>query len=85
MDYELLMMESRKKIGCIAYGNIFVVKDLFDGAEWNAIPKGNRIAFGKYFKNEVLDGKIPEIMYHCKAKNNSAQYKKIEITEEQHI
>ena len=54
----------------------FELKDLFPGCEWEKIPKGDRIKFGKYFKNEVEEGNIPYVKFIGKKKDNHAEYKK---------
>ena len=38
--------------------------------------QGDRLNFGRYFKNKVLNGKIPNVSYIGKAENNSALYQK---------
>ena len=52
------------------------VLDLFDGVEWNELPKGNRLQLGKQFKIEVNGGNVPYVRYIGKAENNSAKYRK---------
>ena len=68
------MVERAKK--CIS-SKIFELSDLFERCEWDSMPKGDRIKLGKYFKNEVTDGCIPEIRYIKKSNNNHANYMKI--------
>ena len=78
MDYNCWINKAIKKTSELTTGREFLLKDLFDGVEWNAIPKGNRMGFGRVFKNEVLEGNIPNIIYIGKEKNNSAKYRKEE-------
>ena len=40
------------------------------------LPVGDRLGFGKYFKNQVLENAVATVQYIGKAQNNSAQYKK---------
>ena len=74
MDYELWINRANDKILELKIGYEFVLKDLFEGVDWNSLPRGDKLGFGKYFKNEVKDGRIPNISYAGKAQNNSAKY-----------
>ena len=76
MDYSELLGRAREQIENIPDGHIFMAKDLFPGTNWNQLQKGEKLSFGKQFKNFVLDGKFPGVMYIGKAENNSAQYQK---------
>jgi hypothetical protein len=77
MNYSELFERANKNISTIKIGQLFLAKDLFPGTEWNRLKKGEKLSFGKQFKNAVLDGKYPSVEYIGKAENNSAQYKKI--------
>lgn len=77
MKYEDWLDAARKEINTFTVGKIFVVRDLFVGADWDKQEKGDRIGFGKFFKRKVADGDIENVEYIGKAKNNSAQYRKI--------
>ena len=57
-------------------GFVFCVKDLFEGVEWTSLAKGDRLKFGKYFKNEVIEGHVPNVVFMGKSDNNSAKYRK---------
>lgn len=76
MDYSKLLEEASERIITIPVGQIFRAKDLFSGTEWNQLQKGEKLSFGKRFKNAVLDGEFPNVVYIGKAENNSAQYRK---------
>lgn len=76
MDYSEWLDRAGKQIEKIPAGHIFVAKDLFSGTDWNQLSKGEKLNFGKQFKNAVMDGEFPGIKYIGKADNNSAQYKK---------
>lgn len=75
MDYNELMKKAVENLAQLEPGQIFSVKDLFEGYFWNNLPKKDRLGFGKYFKNQIELQKIHYISYVGKAKNNSAQYK----------
>ncbi len=55
-------------------GTNFMVKDLFEGIDWNSLTKGDRLSFGRYFKNAVKENVISDVGYIGKATNNSAIY-----------
>ena len=74
MDYSELFEGARKQISIIPDEQIFLAKDLFTGAEWNQLQKGE--------KNAVIDGKFPDVVYIGKVPNNSAQYKKTKREEQ---
>ena len=62
MDYSELFEGARKQISIIPDEQIFLAKDLFTGAEWNQLQKGEKLSFGKRFKNAVIDGKFPDVV-----------------------
>lgn len=74
MDYNNWIERAKECVKTLRVGTKFVVKDLFQGTEWNDLSTGEKLSFGKYFKNEVLIGKIPSVEYTGKLKNNSASY-----------
>lgn len=76
MDYSQLMDYAVSKIECLPNNSEFLLKDLFDGTDWNSISKGDRIGLGKYFKNKVTKGNVPDVVFIGKAPNNSARYLK---------
>lgn len=76
MDNAMWMDCAISKTNKLKNGVEFILKDLFDGVQWNKLSVGERLCFGRYFKNEVIEGKIPNVVYIGKAQNNSAKYKK---------
>lgn len=56
---ELAIKETEK----LVEGEIFLVKDLFRGYEWNRIPRNDRLLLGTLFLNHVnkTDGKVQAI------------------------
>lgn len=76
MDKLMWMARAISKTGEISDNTIFFLKDLFDGVEWNNLTVGERLGFGRFFKDEVLEGHVPNVQYIGKAQNNSARYKK---------
>ncbi len=78
MDYEKMMQIALKNLNkSVRYNTPFEVKNLFNGAEWGAVTKGDKISFGKYFANEVKEKNLPEVVRLEKGKNNHARYMKI--------
>lgn len=76
MNYNKLLIKANERIDTIQSNEIFFVKDLFRGTEWNELKRGEKLGFGKQFKNAIMNGVIPNVEYIGKADNNSAQYKK---------
>ena len=76
MDYDNWLEEAKKRTEKLLTGTIFILKDLFQGVEWNRLEKGQKLHFGRVFKNAVIHGEIPKVCFLKKAENNSAQYKK---------
>ena len=77
MDYELWTARAQKAIETeIASGKKFEVKHLFPGHEWEALTRGERITFGKYFSDAVKEGRLPAIVRCEEGKNHHNQYRK---------
>lgn len=74
LDTTAWMNKAKEKVNDLIAGTEFVLKDLFEGIEWNSLPVGDRLLFGKFFKNEVKSGHVPAVTYLGKAQNNSAKY-----------
>lgn len=76
MDYNGLLTKANEQIDTIQSNEVFFVKDLFCGTEWNELKRGEKLGFGKHFKNAIINGTFPNVEYIGKADNNSAQYRK---------
>lgn len=74
MDTQLWMENAKRTIQSLSPRTEFEVKDLFQDVEWKTLSNGDRIKFGKDFKNEVTDGRISGVQYLGKKKNNHANY-----------
>lgn len=62
MNHEEWMALAKETIKTsIQPGIMFEVKQLFPGHEWDALSKGERISFGRYFANCVGDGGIENV------------------------
>lgn len=75
MDFNIWMERAKAKIARLQNGSSFKVKQLFEGVEWEALRKGDRIQFGKYFKNEVELGRVRGVVFVGRGVDNSAQYR----------
>ena len=72
------MLSAKKSINDkVKKGKPFEVKDLFEGYIWTELSKGERIMFGKYFANEVREGRVDNIQPYQKGKDNHRKYIKI--------
>lgn len=78
MKCDHLLAEAIANLENLKPGEKFVVKDLFVGSNWKALSRGDKLHFGRVFKNQVKEGSIPGVQYIGKAANNSAQYEKTE-------
>ena len=76
MDYNELLCKAKEYIDTVQSDEVFFVKDLFHGTEWNGLERGEKLGFGRFFKKAVMNGSIQTVEYIGKADNNSAQYRK---------
>ena len=76
MDFEDIYSSLVPKIKQMKPCTVFFVKDLFEGMEWKHLSRGDKLAFGRFFKRKVELGQVPRVRYYGKADNNSAQYSK---------
>lgn len=77
MGFDFMLEEIQQTVDEIPHGQIFYAKSLLKGAEWESLPKGDRLKFGKWFKQRVAQSLIVSVQYYGKAENNSALYKKL--------
>ena len=69
MDIKEYMDIALNSIKELETGKKFITKDLFKGIKWDSLSKGDRIAFGKFFANEVRENKIPQVKAIVSGKN----------------
>lgn len=74
MNTELWIGRARESLGRMPRGTVFIAKDLFEGYEWNGLSRGDKLSFGKTFKNSVTNGSFAGVRYLGKRDNNSAEY-----------
>lgn len=76
MNNEEWMEKARAAIEKCSANATFTLKDLYPENEWNALSKGDRIQFGKFFCNEVGDGRVPGVVRTNEKGNSPANYRK---------
>lgn len=76
MNYESWINKAISKTGCLAVDTTFVLKDLFDGVEWNKLSGGEKREFGRRFKHAVTTNMIPSVILDGKSANGSTKYRK---------
>lgn len=74
MDYEKWINEAISRTGALSPNTVFLLKDLFDGINWNTLTNGERRELGRQFKIKVNRGLVPNVAYWDKAQNNSSRY-----------
>lgn len=74
MDYEKWINEAISRTGALSANTIFLLKDLFEGVQWNTLTNGERRELGRQFKIKVNRGLVPSVVYLDKAQNNSSRY-----------
>jgi len=76
MDVNNLLECAIKESQLIESDEVFLVKDLFKGYEWNRIPRKNRLLLGTLFLNHInrTNGDILPIE---KTSSGQQKYKKI--------
>ena len=78
MDYELWTELAHNAINTkIVFGTKFELKHLFPGHEWEALSRGERSTFGRYFSDAVKAGRFPTVDRCEDGKNHHNQYIKI--------
>ena len=61
----------------VKVGEVFELRDLFNGIECTELSKGDRIRFGKDFSNAVKENRFPSIKHIKKGENNHTRYTKV--------
>ena len=78
MDYNEWTQNAISRIATnVDVNQQFELKDLFEGCEWSHLAKGERISFGRYFANEVREGRVHGLRALERGKNNHSRYIKI--------
>ena len=78
MDFRKWTEDALEKVNLnIKIGDVFILKDLFEGCVWSTLEKGEPAAFGRYFSNEVSEKRIDSIIYVGKNKRGNNQYQRV--------
>lgn len=76
MDVDVLLERALYEIKFLKENEIFLVKDLFKGYEWNRIPVKDRLLLGTLFLHEVHKERIPVIAVE-KTSSHQQKYQRI--------
>lgn len=78
MDYELWVNNAIAKTDELEHGTVFVLKDLFVGAEWDELSKGIRQNLGRQFKAKVNADLVPNVVLVADSqKGKATTYRKL--------
>ena len=75
VDVNLVLEQAILETKKLHKGEVFLVKDLFKGYEWNRIPRKNRLLLGTLFLNYV-NRNNEEIEVIEKTSSNQQKYRK---------
>ena len=78
MNMEQLVERAVRKARTLEVGTQFVVRELFDGVEWNGIAVGVRRKLGVHFRSYVNDHPDCGVVFLGKRANNSSEYLRVE-------
>lgn len=68
-----------KEVKLLSPNEVFLVRDLFKGYEWNRLATGERRVLGSLFLKEVKNGELKEVVqYYKKSSANQHLYIKLE-------
>lgn len=73
-DLNELLDFAKESTKDVVTGEIFIVKDLFRGFEWNRIARGNRTKLGSMYLSYSKNGGINEIEALDKTPQNQQKY-----------
>lgn len=77
VELQVWLNKAMESIEQLEDGAKFTLKQLFKEVEWNTLSNGEKRVFGGDFKKLVNNGKVPNVIYLDRAKNNSAIYMKV--------
>lgn len=74
MDHQFWTNKAIEHIKDLEVGATFELKKLFQGQEWETLTAGERKGFGRYFSNEVKDGRVKQVEAFQPDKKGSNKY-----------
>lgn len=75
-DVNMVLEQAISESKFLKKDEVFLVKDLFKGYEWNRIPRKTRLLLGTLFLNYVNSGDNNEIEAIDKTSSNQQKYRK---------
>ncbi|SFO12292.1 single-stranded DNA-binding protein [Proteiniclasticum ruminis] len=76
MNVDVLLERALSEVKLLKEEEIFLVKDLFKGYEWNRIPVKDRLLLGTLFLHEVHKEKVPVLAVE-KTSSHQQRYQRI--------
>ncbi len=76
MNYELWINKVLVKLGALNKGQLFTLRELFSGIEWNELSTGQKRELGRRFKNEVINKRVPDVVLEKNENSGSTTYRK---------
>jgi len=78
MNYAEWMQKAQLVISTeLKSGNEFELKSLFKQFEWDILSNTEKRSFGKYFSNEVKDGRVENVILNGNTRSKHNKYKKL--------
>lgn len=73
-----LLLKAIKEVDNLTKNEVFLVKDLFKGYEWNRISRGNRLLLGTLFLNYVNSNDNNNLVAVEKTSSGQQKYRVID-------
>jgi hypothetical protein len=77
MNVNEILKTAIEEVKLLKTNEVFLVKDLFKGYEWNRISIAERLRLGILFINEIQNNKNLKIDVLNKTSSNQQKYKKL--------
>lgn len=73
LDINALLSNAINETSCLIDGEVFLLRDLFKGYEWNRILRSNRLLLGTLFLNKINSESL-EIKASIKTSSGQQKY-----------
>lgn len=78
MNYAEWMQQAQLVITTeLKSGNEFELKSLFKQFEWDILSNAEKRSFGRYFSNEVEEGRVENVIHNGTTRSKHNKYKKL--------
>lgn len=78
MDYEKWCRSAIERLAIlVSSGESFELKGLFDAITWGNLSPGERRSLGRYFANQVREGRIPNVVEAAQQGDRHNRYQKV--------